>query len=75
MNNHQIVDLMSPILSSKKGMKPLYLNVKIQPQDTWTESGPMILPPKNEVYVCLSHLPDELRRRVETAIQSMASSI
>ena len=73
--NNQLVDLMSPILSSRKGTKPLFLNVKIQPQDTWTESGPMVLPPKNEVYVCLSYLPDELRRRVETAIQSITTSI
>lgn len=73
--NNQIVDLMSPILSSRKGQKPLYLNVKIQPQDSWTESGPMTLPPKNEIYVCLSHLPEELRRKVETALQSIASSI
>jgi hypothetical protein len=74
MNNMQIVDIFSPIISNRKGHRPLYINVGIQPADGMTESGPMTLPIKNEIYVCLSQLPDEIRRRVETAIQTLLSS-
>lgn len=73
--NNQVVDVFSPLISNKKGQKPLYINVGIQPPDTWTEAGPMTLPIKNEVYVCLNLLPDDLKRKVETAIQALMTSI
>jgi hypothetical protein len=33
-----------------------------------------VLPIKNEVFVCLSVLPEDLRKRVETAIHALTSS-
>lgn len=72
--NRQIVDLLSPIISSRKGQKPIFINVGIQPADALTEGGPMVLPIKNEVFVCLSVLPEDLRKRVETAIHALTSS-
>lgn len=73
-NTRQIVDIFSPLISNRKGQKPIYINVGIQPPDALTEGGPMVLPIKNETYVCLSTLPDELRKKVETAIHAMTSS-
>ena len=63
------------MISSRKGQVPIYIKIGIQPADSLTESGPLTLPVKNEVYVCLSHLPDDLRRKVETSVQTLMSAI
>lgn len=72
--SRQIVDIFSPMISSRKGQKPIYINIGIQPPDALTESGPMVLPIKNEVFICLSALPEDLRKRVESAINALTSS-
>lgn len=74
MHRNNQADIFSQVISNRKGHKPLFINVGIQPTDTLTESGPMTLPIKNEVYVCLSLLPDDLKKKVETAIHALMSS-
>ena len=74
-NKFQNVDLYSPILSSKKGKPPLVLRVGVQGQDQYTVEGPQVSPIKAENYVLLSALPDDLRRKVETAVQVLLTSI
>jgi hypothetical protein len=74
-NKFQNVDLYSPILSSRKGKPPLVLKVGVQGLDQYTVEGPQISPIKPEHYVLLSALPEELRRKVETAIQAMLTNI
>lgn len=74
-NNFQRVDLFSPILSAKKGKPPLVLKIGVQDQDVYTVGGPQISPIKPEAYVLISALPEDLRRRVETAVQVLAASV
>lgn len=71
----QKVDLYSPILASRKGPAPLVIRVGVQPGDIFTEGGALSSPTKNEAYVLLSALPEELRRRVEVAVQAILSGI
>jgi hypothetical protein len=73
--NFQRVDLYSPMLSSRKGPAPLVIRVGVQPGDIYTEGGALSSPLKQESYVLLSALPDELRRRVEVAVQSILSGM
>ena len=67
--NPQLVDLYAPIMSSRKGNPPLVLRVGVSPVSVMTVGGAMNAPIKAEAYVLLSALPEELRRRVETALQ------
>jgi hypothetical protein len=71
----QHVDLFSPILSAKKGKPPIVLRIGVQDQDVYTTGGPQASPIKPEAYVLMSALPEELRRRVETAVQVIVASI
>lgn len=74
-NRFQSVDLYSPILASRKGKPPLVLQVGVQKQDQYTVEGPQVSPIKAESYVLLSALPEDLRRKVETAVQALLTSI
>jgi len=74
-NGAQVVDLARPIISGRKGYKPLYFNVVIQGADLVTEGGTVQSTPKQETYVLLSGLPRELQLRIQTAIQTIQSSI
>lgn len=65
----QVVDLFAPIMSSRRGNPPLVLRVGVTPVSVMTVGGAMNAPVRAEAYVLLSALPEELRRRVETAIQ------
>jgi hypothetical protein len=73
--NFQIVDLTKPILSARKGLKPIFFNIKIQPNDTLTEGGSIQNELKTETYISLSALPQDLRIKVETAIQAIRTAI
>jgi hypothetical protein len=71
----QQVDLYSPIQATRKGPAPLILRATTQPADVYTAGGAMSAPPKNEIYILLSALPEELRRRVETAVQAIIAGM
>jgi hypothetical protein len=71
----QTVDLFSPMLSSRKGKPPLVIRIGVQDQDVYTTGGPQVSPIKPEPYVLLSALPEDLRKKVETAIQVITTSI
>jgi len=73
--NVQKVDLYSPIVAIKKGPAPLVMRVGVQPTDVYTTEGALTSPLKIEAYVLLSALPEELRRRVETAVQTIVSGM
>jgi hypothetical protein len=68
---HQVVDLYAPIMASRRGNAPLVIRVGVAPESVMTVTGPTSAPVKAEAYVLLSALPEDLRRRVETAIQVM----
>jgi hypothetical protein len=74
-NGVQVIDLARPILSGRKGYKPLFFNVAIQSADLVTEGGTVQSNPKQETYVLLSGLPRELQLRIQTAIQTIQSTI
>jgi hypothetical protein len=71
----QSVDLFSPILSSRKGKPPILIKVGVQDQAVYTIEGPQASPIKAEHYVLMSALPDDLKKKVENAIQMITSSI
>lgn len=71
----QKVDLYSPILASRKGPAPLLIKVGVQKADIYTEGGPVVSNIKPEAYVLLSALPEDLRRRVEVAVQALANGM
>ena len=76
MNNKiQVIDLARPIVSGRKGYRPLFFNVAIQGADLVTEGGSVQSNPKQETYVLLSALPKELQIRIQTAIQTIQSTI
>jgi hypothetical protein len=67
----QKIDLYAPIMAARKGPPPIALRVGVQPADVHTVGGPLVSSVKAETYVLLSALPEELRRRVETAVQAL----
>lgn len=71
----QKVDLYSPILSARKGAAPLIIKVGVQQADLYTEGGPVVSNIKPEAYVLLSALPEDLRRRVEVAVQAIVTGM
>ena len=71
----QKVNLYAPIMAAQKGNPPLVLQVGVQPADMMSVGGTVASPVKVESYVLLSILPDEIRRRVETVVQSMIAGM
>ena len=72
MSAMQKVDLFKPIVAARQ-LPPLAIRVGIPQQDSLSEgvpSGQL----RAETYVLLSALPEELRRRVELAIQVLVSA-
>lgn len=69
------MDLYSPILSSHKGPAPLIIKIGVQQSDLFTEGGPVVSSVKPETYVLLSALPEELRQRVNVAVQAILSGM
>lgn len=68
----QRVDLYQPIVASQGGPAPLALRVGVPNQNSISEGVPAG-GLRGETYVLLSALPEELRRRVELAVQALLS--
>lgn len=70
----QRVDLYQPMISERPGPAPLALRVGVPNHNSISEgvpSGGL----RVETYVLLSALPEELRRRVELAVQMLVSGV
>lgn len=65
----QDVDLYQPIVATRVGPPPIALRVVTRPSDASFVGGVPQSSTKNEVYVLLSALPEEIQARVRTAIQ------
>jgi hypothetical protein len=66
----QQVDLYGPIMNTRHGPPPLAIRVGCRNQNSISEGVPNGQV-KAETYVLLSALPEELRRRVELAVQAL----
>jgi hypothetical protein len=66
----QRVDLYQPIMATRSGPQPLALRVGVANTTSISEGVPSG-PVRVETYVLLSALPEELRRRVELAVQAL----
>lgn len=69
----QRVDLYQPMIADRNGPAPLALRVGILNNNSISEGVPSGGQVKPETYVLLSALPDELRRRVELAVQALVA--
>ena len=69
----QRVDLYQPMIHVRVGAPPLVINVGVNRNGMETAGGPVEGAIRPESYVLLSALPDELRERVKTAIQALAT--
>jgi len=69
--NAQQVDLYQPIMSTSP-RPPLVLRVGVRNTNSISEGVP-VGNVRAEAYVLLSALPEELRRRVELAVQALVS--
>ena len=69
----QRVDLFQPMLAASAGAAPLALRVGVPNNNSISEGVPMGGQVRAETYVLLSALPEELRRRVELAVQALIS--
>lgn len=67
----QRVDLYQPMIATKAGPAPLTLRVGVINNDSISEGVPSGGQVKAESYVLLSALPEDLRRRVELAVQML----
>lgn len=74
MAQAQRVDLYQPIVSVRPGNPPLALRIGVTNQNSISEGVP-VGGFRTETYVLLSVLPEELRRRVELAVQALITSI
>lgn len=66
----QRVDLYQPMIASRGGPAPIALRVGVINQNSISEGVPSGHP-RAETYVLLSALPEELRQRVELAVQAL----
>lgn len=71
----QVVDLMAPIVNARAGDPPLTFNVQTIVNAGLIEGATSHKVVKNDTYVRLSALPDEIRNRVVTAIQMLLSGM
>jgi len=69
----QKVNLFQPLIADKVGAPPIVLRVGVLNQNSISEGVPQGGTVKAEAYVLLSALPEELRRRVELAVQLLIS--
>lgn len=74
MATHQKIDLYQPIAASRVGRPPLVLKVVVTDNQSLGEGVP-VGTLRNEVYVLLSALPEEIRQRVVVAINMLQSGI
>jgi hypothetical protein len=71
----QKIDLYQPILHDRQGVPPLTIRVGVYANDGFVEGGTPSTHLKPETYVLLSALPQELRERVTTAIQTIIAGM
>jgi hypothetical protein len=64
-----------PIVSPSGLAPPLVVRLIVQPKPMETMGGVVSSATRNEDYVCLSALPDELRQRVIVAVQAMQAGM
>jgi hypothetical protein len=69
-NQPQRVDLYQPMIAVRPGPQPLAIRVGV-PNGTSISEGVPSGQLKIESYILLSALPEELRRRVELAVQAL----
>ena len=62
------VDLLSPVISARPGEPPLVIEVRYSVPQFYSVSGPVQQQLRQEHYVRLGSLPDELRQRVINAV-------
>lgn len=67
----QRVNLYNPIIADRVGPPPLVLRVGVLNQNSISEGVPQGGQVKAEAYVLVSSLPEELRKRVELAVQAL----
>lgn len=67
----QKVDLYQPMIHTRVGAPPLAISVAVNRNSMETVGGPVEGSFKQETYVLLSALPEELKERVKTAIQML----
>lgn len=65
----QKVKTLSDVIVSESQGIPIILRVVAKKQAHIMEGGTMASPISNEIYVCLSQLPDELKEKVKTFVQ------
>lgn len=70
----QLVNLNEPIKSVWQGAPPVVLNVTVTPNVQFTELGPVESPDRNESYVLVSSLPQDLQERIRIAVNAIRSS-
>jgi hypothetical protein len=75
MKPPQYIDLYAPIVSTNVGPSPLALRIVTTPNVGHVVGGVPVGNQRVESYVLLSALPDELRRRVELAIQASLAAM
>jgi hypothetical protein len=71
----QKVDLYQPIVAAKVGPAPLALRIGVTANNDSVAGGMPMSNLKVETYVLLSALPEELRRRVDLAIQALITGM
>ncbi len=71
----QLVDLYKPVQAANPGPPPLVLRIITIPNVDHVVGGVPMGTKKAEPYVLLSALPDEIRNRVEIAIQTRLASM
>jgi hypothetical protein len=71
----QIVDLYAPIAGNRPGAPPLVLRIGVQGAPQMMMNGPTASTFKVEPYVLVSAFPEDLRRRIEDAVQMLTQAI
>jgi hypothetical protein len=65
------VDLYQPLVANRVGPPPVAIRAIVTPHTAGLVEGVPASTTRGEVYVLLSILPPELRRRVELAVQTV----
>ena len=71
MSGLQRIDLFQPILANAPGASPVALRIGVPNNNSIGGGVPSGGTVRVETYVLLSALPEELRRRVELAVQML----
>ena len=69
----QRVDLFQPIVACQAGSPPLVIRVGVPNNNSISEGVPQGGQYRPEAYVLLSAMPDDLRRRIELAVQAIVA--